>query len=229
MRLTVALLLTLSCAHADGPGKIYGKYVREDFTLSTDPSAAPWKAAKPVIADNDPFGKLVPNHRTEIRAVWTDANLYLLYTCPYEQLYLVPNATPDKETNKLWDYDVAEVFVGTDFQNVRRYKELQVAPAGEWVDLDIDRDHPKPEGGWRWNSGFEVKASIDKANKVWYGAMRIPFKEIDTRAALPGNELRINFYRMQGPPPDRKEIAWQPTNSPSYHVPEAFGRLVLAK
>jgi len=37
----------------------------------------------------------------------------------------------------------------------------------------------------------------------------------------------VNFYRMQGPQPDRKKIAWQPTWSESFHVPEAFGILKL--
>jgi hypothetical protein len=41
--------------------------------------------------------------------------------------------------------------------------------------------------------------------------------------------MRINFYRIQGPPQDRKFIAWRPTHSSNYHVPEAFGRLRLVK
>lgn len=97
------------------------------------------------------------------------------------------------------------------------------------MDLDIDRDHPLPEGGWRWNSGFTVKARIDEARKIWYGEMRIPIDKIDTRAPKPGLEMRVNLYRIQGPPSDKKHIAWQPTNQMNYHVPEAFGRLRLGK
>jgi hypothetical protein len=41
--------------------------------------------------------------------------------------------------------------------------------------------------------------------------------------------MRVNLYRIQGPPNNRKHIAWQPTNQMNYHVPEAFGRLRLAK
>jgi hypothetical protein len=151
----------------------------------------------------------------------------VLFTSPYETLYLKEKRSTKTETNKLWNWDVAEVFVGSDFKNIRRYKEFQVSPQGEWVDLDIDRDNPKPEGGWMWNSGFEVKARLDEKNKVWYGEMRIPFSSIDPRPPANGNELRINFYRIQGPPPNRKFVAWQPTGQASYHVPEAFGRLVL--
>ena len=59
--------------------------------------------------------------------------------------------------------------------------------------------------------------------------MRIPMGKIDSRAPQAGQEMRVNFYRFQGPPPKRKQIAWQPTNNPSYHTPEAFGSLRLEK
>ena len=77
-----------------------------------------------------------------------------------------------------------------------------------------------------------MKASIDKVKKVWYGAMRIPWDKIDTRTPRAGQELRINFHRLQGPPapgspPLRKSVAWQPTGVPNNHTPEAFGRLRL--
>jgi hypothetical protein len=39
----------------------------------------------------------------------------------------------------------------------------------------------------------------------------------------------VNFCRIQGPLPGRKFVAWQPTNSPSYHVPESFGHMRLVK
>ena len=57
--------------------------------------------------------------------------------------------------------------------------------------------------------------------------MKIPWKAIDTRDPDRGREFRVNFYRIEGPPPNRKFLAWQPTKSASYHVPEAFGRLLL--
>jgi hypothetical protein len=59
--------------------------------------------------------------------------------------------------------------------------------------------------------------------------MRVPISSIDPRPPKAGNEMRINFYRLQGPPPARKGIAWQPTGARTHHVPEAFGRIVLTK
>ncbi len=228
MRQMILLFLFAAVAAAGAPGVIVSVYSKADFELTADPAAPQWKGVPAVIAENDQYGKPVPGHRTEIRSRWTGKNIYFLYVCPYEQLFLKPNPSAATETNKLWEWDVAEVFVGADFKNVRQYKEFQVSPQSEWVDLDIDRDHPKPEGGWLWNSGYQVKARLDAGRKVWYGEMRIPIAQIDERKPEAGNQMRINFYRIQGPAP-RRNIAWQPTNAPSYHVPEAFGRLVLGK
>ena len=49
----------------------------------------------------------------------------------------------DIETNELWNWDVAEVFIGSDFKNIRRYKEFEVSPQAEWVDLDVNLDAPR--------------------------------------------------------------------------------------
>lgn len=227
MKLVILSLIFLAAGWAAQPGVIVSHYSAADFELTADPGAPHWKNVTGVIAENGPLGDPTPGHRTEIRSRWTDRHLYFLFVCPYEELHLKPNPSTTTETNKLWDWDVAEVFIGTDFKNIRRYKEFQVSPQGEWVDLDIDRDSPRPEDGWVWNSGFTVKARIDHDRKIWYGEMKIPIDTIDTRKPRPRLEMRINLYRIQGPPPNRRFVAWQPTGARSYHVPEAFGTLRL--
>lgn len=199
---------------------------KSDFALSADPDSAAWKGIAGVIAERDRRGQVVPGHRTEIRSRWTPQNLYLLFICPYEQLNLKPDAATKTETNKLWEWDVAEAFLGTDFKDIKKYKEFQVSPQGEWVDLAIDRGAQPPAHDASWSSGYEVKARLDRDKKVWYGEMRIPMQALDVRDAKGGLEMRANFYRIQGPPP-RKYVNWQPVNAESYHTPEAFGRLRL--
>ena len=199
----------------------------QDAPLIVDPKTPFWKDAPVVIADHDIRGKHVPRYSTEIRSRWTPANLYLLFTCPYEKLNLKPDPSTTTETFLLWNWDVAEAFVGWDFNEITRYKEFEVSPQGEWVDLDIDRKTPLPEGGWKWNSGFEVKVQIDEPSKIWYGAMRIPFSSIDTRPAKVGNQLRINLFRSQGP--DHQQVTWQPPMAETFHKPERFGILELVE
>jgi len=227
-QICLAVMVCASMTLADGPGVIVSHRASADFALSADPDAAPWKAITGIFMENGPKGEPVLGHRTEVRSRWTKDNVYFLYICPYQELHLHPNPTQTAETNKLWDWDVAEVFIGTNFQNIHRYKEFEMSPQGEWVDLDIDRTNMGNDNAWLWNSGFAVKARIDEAKKIWYGEMRIPIKSIDDRPPAAGLEMRINLYRCQGSDPHRKYIAWQPTHSATFHVPEAFGRMRLA-
>lgn len=222
-----ALFAGVVCA--DGTGRIEAVYSSQELPLTADPAAPHWKPVKPVIADRDRNGKPVPSHRTEIRTRWTNENLYILYTCPYQHLNLRPNPSTSTETNMLWLNDVAEVFVGADFEKIYHYREYQVSPQGEWVDLDINRQEPNSTQGWKWNSGFQVKARLDEARKVWYGEFKIPIKSFDSRTPKAGNEVRINFYRIQGADSNRTLVNWQPVHNETFHTPEAFGRLVFRK
>lgn len=230
LRISSVCAIFLAAAFCQPPPHIMqSKRAASDVAPESDPNSAFWRTAPAVFADRDSFGNLVPGHRTEVRSRWTTDNLYLLFICPYQQLNLKPDPSTDTETDRLWNWDVAEAFIGSDFQNIRQYKEFEVSPQGEWVDLDIDLDKPHHEGGWTWNSGFVVSARIDPEKKIWYACMRIPYKSIDTRKAEPGNKLRINLYRSQGPKAQHAAIAWQPTHKATFHAPEAFGVLDLVK
>jgi cellulose/xylan binding protein with CBM9 domain len=228
---TLSIMFTLASVllGAQGSEVLESTRATLDVPPDTDPNSEFWRSAPAVTADRDSFGRPVPGHRTEVRSRWTNQNLYFLFICPYEQLNLKPKPKTHAETNKLWNWDVAEVFIGSDYQNIRKYKEFEVSPQGEWVDLDIDLDSPHHEDGWTWNSGFKVAARIDHNAKVWYACMRIPYASVDARPISAGNVLRANFYRAQGPLSDHKAITWQPTHQATFHVPEAFGSLKLVQ
>ena len=125
------------------------------------------------------------------------------------------------------------MFIGSDFDNIRRYKEFEVSPQSEWTDLDINLDLPDHTVGWTWNSGFQIAARIDPKAKIWYGAMRIPFTALnaqpETRPPVAGDTFRANLFRSQGPPERRKSIAWKAPMSDTFHVPAKFGLLELVK
>jgi hypothetical protein len=208
---------------------VQSTWAESDPRLDTNPTSSFWRGSHPIYMDADAHGKRDPKYRTEIRTRWTKQNLYFLFVCPYEELNLKPNPNTSAETNELWNWDVAEAFIGADFNDIRRYKEFEISPQGEWIDLEIDLSRPRNEEGWKWNSDFAVSARIDKAAHVWYGAMRIPYSAIDTRPAAVGNILRINLFRSQGPASARHQIAWQVPMSDSFHVPERFGLLKLVR
>lgn len=226
----VSLLTFMSCGSMlAAEAVIQSKWAESDPRLDTDPRSSFWQAGQPIYIDSDAHGKPEPKYKTEIHTRWTNNNLYILFICPYEELNLKPNPNTSAETNNLWDWDVAEAFIGADFKNIRRYREFEISPRGEWVDLDIDLDRQHDDSGWKWNSGFEVSARIDEAAHVWYGSMRIPYASIDGRTAAAGNTLRINLFRCQGPTSTRKYLAWQAPLRDNFHTPERFGTLKLVK
>jgi hypothetical protein len=219
-------LLFFFAAAVDQTAVLESAYSARDFDLNPDPASPEWAKAPGVVADHNYLGEPIAGPPTEIRSRWTRQNLYLLYICPFDELNLKPDPNPAAETPRLWNWDVAEAFIGSDFEHIGRYKELQVSPQSEWVDLSIDRDNQKGQEGMKWNSGYEVKGRIDRQAKIWYGEMRIPFSSIDTRAPEKGRELRIGLYRIAGAN-TKKYYAWRPTGRTTFHVPQAFGILRL--
>ncbi|HEV1284860.1 MAG TPA: carbohydrate-binding family 9-like protein [Bryobacteraceae bacterium] len=226
MRASFLLCLAAVVVFADGPGIMESRRAAADFELTADPDAPQWEGVAGVSAGRNYLNEPIPGSPTEFRSRWTEKTLYLLFICPYDELNLKPDPNPSAETPQLWNWDVGEVFIGTDFEHIGHYKELQVSPQGEWVDLDINRDDSKA-AGMAWNSGYKVKARINEERHIWYGEMAIPMSAIGVTAAKAGVEMRVGLYRIAGAGPTKKFYAWQPTGQKSFHVPQAFGRLRL--
>jgi len=229
MVLPMIMLILAATPAAHDPAVMESVYADQDLPLTLDPASPFWHDARVVQLEKDRFGRIVPQFHGTVRTRWTKNNLYFLFVNPYEELYLRPNPTTQHETNELWNWDVCEVFIGSDFDDIQRYKEFEVSPQGEWVDLDINLHNPHHEDGWTWNSGFESAARIDTTKHVWTAAMRIPFSAIDKRPAVVGNTLRINLFLSQGPPANHRELAWQAPMKETFHVPEQFGLIRLVK
>ena len=112
-----------------------GRSASADVPLQTSPTSAFWSAARPAYLEKEENGKLTSHFRSQVRTRWTKDNLYFDPICPTHELYLKPSATIMEETNELWNWDVAEVFISSDFSDIKRYQEFEVSPQGEWIDL----------------------------------------------------------------------------------------------
>ncbi len=194
-------------------------------TLDARPDKPMYKKAHVITFQHDWNGDDYVGELTSVRAVYTGDTLWLLYSCGFDSLTIGPNARPDIETDKLWERsDVAEAFIAPNPADIMRYKEFQVSPGGEWVDLAIDRTTMNHDP--KWNSGFKSAARIDNATQTWWAEMAIPLKAFGVEKPAPGTRWRGNFYRWeQGPP--KRPIAWQPTHQRDFHVPTTFGWLVF--
>ncbi|MFN7920993.1 MAG: carbohydrate-binding family 9-like protein [Bryobacteraceae bacterium] len=223
---TLFAACSISLIAADS-STLLSSHIARDFDLTANPSAKQWRKAPSVVTSNERWGKPVPGARTEIRSRWSDGNLYFLFISQYETLHRQPNAPLDRDSWGMWDYDVAEVFIGDDLERIHLYKEFEVSPWGEWIDLDVDKKREGKMVDADWNSGFKIRTRIDEKKKMWYCEMQIPWRAVKRQPAKAGEELRLNLYRIEGAGESRKYIAWRPVNAPSYHTPEAFGRLRL--
>ncbi len=207
------------------------RHVKGSPELTLDPHDAAWKHAASAWMVKDCSSKVeYPHLKTEIRSFWSDTDLYFLFSCPYKELNLFLPPQNDKPRVKLWDRDVVEMFLGDDWKNIRHYREFEIAPTGDWIDLAIDLDHKSYDHSWR--SGWKTAARIDESARVWYAAAKIPLKSVSVLTVEPGTKWRMNLYRIEGlgADPQRHFMCWQPTcvkDRDPNHVPEHFGTLVF--
>src|SRR5581483_4050398 len=181
------------CVVADSVATLTLPHVAHAAPLSLDP--ADWSRAAVTSMDRDcardiRYAKMA----TEIHGFWSDGFLYLLFKCPYESLNLWLPTTNEVPRPHLWDRDVVEIFLGDDWRNIRHYREFEIAPTGDWIDIAIDLDHPAED--YQWRSGWQTKARIDRQSRVWYAAARIPLGAISQQPVHAGTRWRMNLYRI---------------------------------
>lgn len=188
------------------------------------PSETEWNRTQPISFCHDWQGRNSdPQRQTEVALLWDNEALYLRFRCHYRTLNVFDSADPNGRRDGLWDRDVAEVFLQADRFGEKYYKEFEVSPNGQWLDLDIT-----PQGLSHITSGMRSSVRIETA-KLWTADLAIPI------AALTGNfdpqrSWRVNFFRCEGLDPERFYSAWQPTetDTPNFHVPQKFGWLRFA-
>jgi hypothetical protein len=212
---------------------VFRSYMADaDAEPSADPESPFWKDVKKGVSiTKSVLGTNQLQFRAEVRSRWTKDNVYFLFYGPYEKITVSANPNTTTETFKMWERDCFEVYLGADMVHTNLYREFQMSPAGEFLDLNIDctKSNIGMNGEDKWNSGFKVKARIDEAKKMIYGEFKIPIIAVDTRPAAVGNEMQINLYRQDGVPPNRDFLAWQPPMVWNPHHPEIFGRLRFVK
>lgn len=186
------------------------------------PSSTAWRKAKPILFDTDWQGKNPdPRRRTEVVLLWTPELLFLKFVARYRVITVFDDSDPNGRRDRLWDRDVAEVFLQADSSQPRRYREFEVSPNAFWIDLEIANgvlQHIK--------SGLQRRVSVDQAAKKWTAELAIPMKSL-AQHFDPTSVWRVNFFRVEGPAEPRFYSSWQPTNTPqpNFHVPERFGFL----
>lgn len=184
------------------------------------PHAADWEKAPSASFCSDWQGNNAdPQRETQVRLLWSSQSLYLHFRNSFRELRVFPES--NQRRNHLWDRDVAEVFLQPAGLETKHYKEVEISPNGNWIDLDI-----APQGGTILHCDLRARASVDNKSHVWIGELAIPMKCL-TDNFDPASVWRVNFFRAEGADPERFYSAWRPTGTPrpNFHVPERFGTL----
>jgi hypothetical protein len=186
------------------------------------PLEGEWERPTPISFSHDWQGRNKdPLRQTEVRVLWSELELHLCFRCRYCSIDVHSDAEPNGRRDYLWERDVAEVFLQPDHFGEKYYKEFEVSPNGQWLDLDIT-----PEGLRHIASGMRSSVKMDEASREWVADLAIPMAAISPRFD-PAQPWRANFFRCEGVDPKRFYGAWQPTKTttPNFHVPEKFGTL----
>jgi alpha-galactosidase len=208
------------------PSDAAAKRLRDAPGAEGLPSNEQWAIAPAYHFDADWQGKNAdPQRATTAQLLWTPETLFVRFTARYRNITVFTDSQPDGRRYKLWDRDVAEVFLQPDSSDAGRYKEFEVSPNGFWLDLDISSGKNENLG-----SGMVRRVSIDEKKRVWVADLALPMKAL-TPHFDPNISWRVNFFRVEGPAEPRFYSSWRATNSPrpNFHVPEAFGTLRFAE
>src|ERR1700676_1719980 len=190
------------------------------------PSASAWETAPPVCFSADWQGKNAEKAgETEVGLLLNGEFLFVRFDARYRSITVFADGEASGRRDQLWERDVCEIFLQPRGSHPSCYKEIEVAPNGLWIDLEIAPGEKRD-----LRSGLRRRVNINEQTKQWQGIVALPLKSLVGRFEMPA-VWRVNFFRVEGAEEPRFYSAWRPTNTPTpnFHLPEAFGALVFTE
>jgi hypothetical protein len=204
-------------------------YIEDDFPVDELENAS-WENSAEILIEKYWSGESAPDGRhAKARLLWSKRALYIRFEAiQTEPLVVSEKPNLKTKTRGLWDRDVCEIFVAPDKAEPRKYFEFEIAPSGEWIDLEIYQMPDRRETDFDFNSQMHSAARVEK-DKVWM-AIKIEWKAFGKTPEA--NDVWLgNLFRCVGKDETRGYLAWQPTKTaaPNFHAPEAFGELEFVR
>lgn len=202
--------------------RLPGLPVHHAMHVAAPPDDAGWARA-PVLEFATDWRGGATTHHTRVRLAWSDAALYARFEVEETDLNTDRSRPVDQERVDLYEEDCVELFLAPDRTRPHRYAEIEIGPYGHFFDLWIDRDAKTSDA--TWSAGLTIHAAPDRDRHRAVIDVAIAAPEI-AGALKPGAEMHFDVFRMEG---KRHYLAAYPTNTPrpKFHVPDAFGTLVL--
>lgn len=218
VRFTHSLLIE---AKPDASGVLPIAFAGKVTQVAADgfPLASQWADAPTTFFRHDWQGRaLAGPQSTRVQLLRGADQLYLRFICKFDMLNTFERAGSATDIWPLWERDVVEVFLqAPDRAGLKSYREVEVSPNGLLLEIAVEASGKK-----RMHGQSRAKAQIDAKHKVWTAELAVPM-----RGAEEG--WRLNLFRVEGEGKDRVYSAWSPTRTatPDFHVPAAFGRLLV--
>jgi uncharacterized protein (DUF362 family) len=186
---------------------------------------AAWGRATRVSWDTD-FAGRPSGIATHVRFLHSGAGLFVLWQLEGAGLNTDVARPTDVPRAKLYEEDCVELFFTPDARLPHHYFETELGPFAHFFDVEVDRD--AHTSNTQWSSDVVVRATQDRAahRATIEAELRAP--PFRPPFVVPGARLPLGLYRMEGTAP-RHYLAFSPprTEKPNFHVPEAFGTLVV--
>ena len=211
------------------------KAVDRDLVISGKADDPLWQQAESIALGNPIDGKPC-RYRTTARMLYSQRCLYIAFACEDEYVW----GTFTEHDADIFTEECVEAFICPSGK-MRQYYELNVSPRNTVFDAFILNG--RPIGGDRRNlrvlkeftcPELVTKVHVDgqlgvRGAKGWSAEYAIPFTSLigaDNLVPQPGDQWRINLYRIDSPEPPKLEFyAWSPPGANDYHLPWRFGVL----
>jgi uncharacterized protein (DUF362 family) len=210
---------------SNGKPEAHASALGEDtITIDGKGDDAAWARAAPVSWQTD-YAGAASGITTRARFLWSKSGLHALLELSGAGLHVDPSHPVAEERKGLYNEDCAEIFFTPDPAHPKHYFEVELGPFGHWFDIEIDRESGKQNTAW--SSGAKIATTHNAAARTAVIEALLTAPEI-IAALTAGARLPLGLYRMEGTG-SRHFLAWSPprTPKPNFHVPEAFGALVI--
>lgn len=186
------------------------------------PSAVQWADAPTSYFAHDWQGRpLATPQSTRVQLLCGADRLYLRFICRYDELSTWEREGSATALWPLWERDVVEVFLQPHQRvGLKSYREVEVSPNGQLLEIAVEAS-----GKRRVLGDSRVRTRVDARHKVWTAELAVNMPATGST----GDGWRLNLFRVEGQGARRVYSSWSPTftEHPDFHVPAAFGRLMV--
>jgi hypothetical protein len=214
---------------AGAPRVLECRWSDEEQPVRADLGTEFWRAAQWEAISTQWNGEAVdPQWETFFAARWTGEFLYFGFHSQFQNLTMVDRPQIETRIHDLWDKeDVVEIFMAPDLRRLNCYKEFELSPSAQWIEIDLDRD--RNFKNFNWDGGMESRSAVNLVRRHWQAEFRVSLESLGMKGMAAGTRVALNAFRVELK--SQLYLAWNPTMTPKpdFHVPQRFGRMLLSR